>query len=111
MPPSQWVKLRQYKSPIGSISTSDNMLAPVVVKPETTSKKASTGLVIAAAEVKRECSEQRNNQPRQCSDNKAFRSIKSSYLWLGAAQQKADYCQNDHGHDKSFYRFCFLMVQ
>ena len=42
MPPSQWVKLRQYRSPLGRASTSVRMLAPVVVKPETVSKTQST---------------------------------------------------------------------
>ena len=38
MPPSQWVKLRQYKRLIGKASTFCTTLAPVVVKPETVSK-------------------------------------------------------------------------
>ena len=41
MPPIQWVKLRQYKRLLSRLSTSDRMEAPVVVKPETVSKKAS----------------------------------------------------------------------
>ena len=42
MPPSQWVKLRQKRSPRLMDSTSLRMEAPVVVKPEVTSKRAST---------------------------------------------------------------------
>ena len=34
MPPSQWVKARQNKMPLGSASMSVKMVAPVVVKPE-----------------------------------------------------------------------------
>ena len=43
MPPIQWVKLRQNRIPLGSPSTAGRMLAPVVVKPETVSNRASTG--------------------------------------------------------------------
>ena len=42
MPPTQWVKLRQNKPPRLRGSISVRMLEPVVVKPETVSKKAST---------------------------------------------------------------------
>ena len=42
MPPTQWVKLRQNNPPRDKDSTSVRILAPVVVKPETVSKKAST---------------------------------------------------------------------
>ena len=42
MPPTQWLKLRQYRMPRGRLSTSDKMDAPVVVKPETISNRAST---------------------------------------------------------------------
>ena len=42
MPPAQWVKLRQNNRPLGSASTSVSIVAPVVVKPETVSKKQST---------------------------------------------------------------------
>ncbi len=41
MPPSHWVRLRQRRTPFGSPSTALKMLEPVVVKPETLSKKAS----------------------------------------------------------------------
>ena len=41
--PSQWVRLRQNNRPLGMISTSRMTEAPVVVKPETDSKMASTG--------------------------------------------------------------------
>ena len=41
MPPSQWVKLRQYNSPMGRASMSVSTLAPVVVKPDTVSKRQS----------------------------------------------------------------------
>ena len=44
MPPIQWVKLRQNRTPLGSPSTAGRMLAPVVVKPDTVSNMASTGL-------------------------------------------------------------------
>ena len=47
MPPSQWVKLRQKSSPLLMASTSVRMEAPVVVKPETVSKKQSTRLGIS----------------------------------------------------------------
>ena len=42
MPPSQWVKERQNRSPLDMGSTAVKMDAPVVVKPEMTSKRAST---------------------------------------------------------------------
>ena len=42
MPPIQCVKLRQNKMPLLSDSTSVTMEAPVVVKPLTVSKRAST---------------------------------------------------------------------
>ena len=41
MPPIQWVKLRQNKTLWLRGSTAVRMVAPVVVKPETVSKKAS----------------------------------------------------------------------
>ena len=41
VPPTQCVKLRQNKRPLGRRSTSVRMVDPVVVKPETVSKKAS----------------------------------------------------------------------
>ena len=41
IPPTQWVKLRQYISPFAICSTSGRMEAPVVVKPDTVSNKAS----------------------------------------------------------------------
>ena len=42
MPPTQWVKLRQKRHPRVRCSTSVRMVEPVVVKPETVSKMAST---------------------------------------------------------------------
>ena len=42
MPPTQWVKLRQNSPPRLKGSTAIKMEEPVVVKPETVSKKAST---------------------------------------------------------------------
>ena len=42
MPPIQWEKLRQNSVPWLSASTSVRIVEPVVVKPETVSKKAST---------------------------------------------------------------------
>lgn len=42
MPPSQWVRLRHMRIPRGTRSISVRTEAPVVVKPETDSKKAST---------------------------------------------------------------------
>ena len=41
MPPIQWVKQRQKFMPMGRASISVRIVEPVVVKPETTSKKAS----------------------------------------------------------------------
>mgnify|MGYP000013346713 FL=1 len=41
MPPIQWEKLRQNSVPWLSASTSVRIVEPVVVKPETVSKKAS----------------------------------------------------------------------
>jgi hypothetical protein len=41
IPPIQWVKLRQNKMDLGKLSISVKMEEPVVVKPETDSKKAS----------------------------------------------------------------------
>ena len=46
MPPIQWVKLLHIRRHLGSSSTEVRILAPVVVKPLTTSKKASTGFFI-----------------------------------------------------------------
>lgn len=40
IPPIQWVKLRQNKMDFGSASISVKMEDPVVVKPDTDSKKA-----------------------------------------------------------------------
>ena len=45
MPPSHWIKLRHSKSAFGSVSIPVKMEAPVVVNPETDSKKASVKLV------------------------------------------------------------------
>ena len=42
IPPIQWVKLLQNNRPFGSASTSLKIDEPVVVKPETVSKNAST---------------------------------------------------------------------
>ena len=42
MPPIQCERLRQSSRPLLMASTSVSMVAPVVVKPETISKKAST---------------------------------------------------------------------
>ena len=42
MPPSHWIKLRHSKSPRLSPSMSVKIDEPVVVNPETDSKKAST---------------------------------------------------------------------
>ena len=42
MPPSQWVKERQKRMPLGRPSTARRMEEPVVVKPEMHSKKQST---------------------------------------------------------------------
>ena len=44
MPPSQWVKERQKRMPLGRPSTAGRMEEPVVVKPEMDSKKQSTKL-------------------------------------------------------------------
>ena len=42
MPPSQWLKLRQYIIPGESASTSPKIEEPVVVNPDTISNRAST---------------------------------------------------------------------
>ena len=47
LPPSQWLKLRQYRIPQERDSTSGRMDAPVVVKPDTISKNASMNLGIS----------------------------------------------------------------
>ena len=52
MPPTQWVKLRQNSIPRLKASTSVRMLAPVVVKPDTVSNKASTNLGISPESTK-----------------------------------------------------------
>ena len=44
MPPSQWVKARQNRMPLGRASMSVRMVEPVVVKPEQDSKIASIGV-------------------------------------------------------------------
>jgi len=44
MPPIQCVKERQKRSPFGRISISVRIVLPVVVNPETVSKKASKKL-------------------------------------------------------------------
>ena len=41
MPPTQWVKLLHMREAWEMASTSDRILAPVVVNPETDSKSAS----------------------------------------------------------------------
>ena len=41
IPPIQWVRLRQKAMPLGSASISVRIVDPVVVKPDTVSKKAS----------------------------------------------------------------------
>ena len=41
IPPIKWVKLRQKSSECDKTETSGKIVAPVVVKPELTSKKAS----------------------------------------------------------------------
>jgi hypothetical protein len=41
MPPSQWVRSRQKRMPRGLASMSERTEAPVVVKPDIASKKAS----------------------------------------------------------------------
>ena len=41
MPPTQWLKLRQYRMPRDRLSTSGRILEPVVVKPDTISNSAS----------------------------------------------------------------------
>ena len=43
IPPIQCVKLRQRSMLLGTASTSVSIVDPVVVKPDTVSKKASTG--------------------------------------------------------------------
>jgi hypothetical protein len=45
IPPSQCVRLLQKRIPLGSPSTFEKILAPVVVNPETVSKKASGKLL------------------------------------------------------------------
>nr|WP_291026445.1 hypothetical protein [Hydrogenophaga sp.] len=45
IPPSHWVKLRQKRMPRPALSMSVITEAPVVVKPEADSKRASTGEV------------------------------------------------------------------
>ena len=52
MPPTQWVKLRQNRETWLSASTSLRMLAPVVVKPETTSNMASVNRGISPVNTK-----------------------------------------------------------
>ena len=47
IPPIQWVKLLQKRELCDRCSTSCNMLEPVVVNPETVSKKASVKLGIS----------------------------------------------------------------
>ena len=44
-PPIQWVNDRQNRMPWGKISTSSMIVAPVVVKPDIVSKKASVKLL------------------------------------------------------------------
>jgi hypothetical protein len=52
IPPIQWVILLQNKIPGGNDSMSEKMVAPVVVNPETDSKKASTKLVVTPESIK-----------------------------------------------------------
>ena len=52
MPPIQWVKLRQNKSPWLMLSTSRRMEAPVVVRPLTVSKNASANEGISPLKTK-----------------------------------------------------------
>ena len=51
MPPTQWVKLRQKSILLHMASTSVRMLAPVVVKPEAVSKKASASRGISPEKI------------------------------------------------------------
>ena len=44
IPPMSWIKLRQKRMPWGMASTFTRMEAPVVVNPDTDSKKASVML-------------------------------------------------------------------
>jgi hypothetical protein len=46
MPPSQWVVERHRRMDLGRASTSVKMEAPVVVKPDMLSKKASAGFFV-----------------------------------------------------------------
>ena len=43
-PPTQAVETRQNSMPLGRLSISESMEAPVVVNPDTLSKKAFTGV-------------------------------------------------------------------
>ena len=52
IPPTQCVKLRHIIIDFGSDSTSVKMLAPVVVKPETVSNKASINEPVASENIK-----------------------------------------------------------
>lgn len=56
MPPTQWVKLRQNRIPRGRASISVRMEEPVVVKPDTLSKKSVYVVGNAAAAIKGQCS-------------------------------------------------------
>ena len=52
MPPIQWVKLRHMSRLMGSDSTSDSAVEPVVVKPDTVSNSASMNFGIAPSMTK-----------------------------------------------------------
>src|SRR5690554_2235486 len=65
MPPTHWRKDRQNKIPLGSTSTSLITVAPVVVRPETASKKASAVLVRLPENIKgRAAKREVKNQPK-----------------------------------------------
>ncbi len=50
IPPSHWLKPRQKRRPRGSEPGSEKIEAPVVVKPEIDSKKASSGEAMPASQ-------------------------------------------------------------
>ncbi len=59
IPPSQWVKDRQNKMPMGSVSTSSSTVAPVVVSPDTVSKKRINETGYAAGKHKGQSTEKK----------------------------------------------------
>ena len=100
MPPIQWVKLLQNSTHFGTTSTSVRMLAPVVVKPDTVSKRASMGFVMAPLKRKGSAPHDTHGEPGQGDGHIALAHIKVRLLWSFSPQQSARKQTEDGGYHK-----------